>query len=311
MKTIRSRFSAFLVTIVLTSMTLFSATAEAKVKVIATTTDVAALVRVVGGDAIELETIARGTQDPHFIETKPSYMVKFARADLVIANGLSLEVGWLPSLIRGARNPKIQPDSKGYLELGASIEPLDIPAGKVTRAMGDVHPDGNPHFTLDPVQMAKLAPVVAARLGDFDPASKAAFTARAEAFAKQTEEKMKVWQERAVRLAQKKVVTYHSSLTYFLKRFGLEARAYLEPKPGIPPSAAHILAVIDTMKKERIRTILVDNFFEPKIAERVAKDVPDARVEVVGIAVESKPELNSLADVTEQLISALERTQSK
>lgn len=294
------------------SLTLFAllicpADAAAKLKVVATTSDIAALVGQVGGADIEIETIARGTQDPHYIEAKPSYMTKLAKADLLVANGLGLEIGWLPNLIRGARNPKVKPGGDGYLELGQAVQALEVPKQEVTRAMGDVHPEGNPHFTTDPVRMAALAATVAGRLGTLEPAMRARFFERAAAFAQSTEMKMKGWTERIAKLPSTRIVTYHRSLSYFADRFGLTVVAYLEPRPGIPPSAAHALNVISVMKKEGAKAILVDNFFDPKIAHRVAKDVPGASVQTVGVAVESAPELKSLADVTEGLVMALER----
>lgn len=283
------------------------ASARAKLHVVATTTDVAALARVVGGDDIRLETIARGSQDPHYIEAKPSYMTKLARADLLIANGLGLETGWLPTLIRGARNPKLNPGQSGHLDLSAGVIPLETPTGKISRAMGDVHPEGNPHFLLDPERAATQAKVIAERLGELDPSLKTKAIERAVAFEAATAERMKTWRARIAKLPSRKLVTHHGSLLYFIKRFELELVSILEAKPGIPPSAAHLMNVIDVMKRENARVILVDNYFDPKVAHRVAKDIPGSSVEVVGIAAESAPGLTTLADVTDGLISALER----
>lgn len=287
-------------------LTFISLTTLAKPRVIATTADVYAVVKAIAGDDVELDTIAKGTQDPHFIETKPSYMVKLSRADVVVANGLALESGWLPSLIRGARNPKLTKEG-GLIELGKFIQPLDVQTGGVSRAQGDVHPDGNPHFTLDPIRLAEIAPRLAEKLSALIPDQKEKLQERAQAFAKDLQAKTQSWQKRIDKLSNKKLVTYHNSLAYFCNRFGLSVVTVLEPKPGIPPSATHILNVIETMKREKVRAILVDNFFDPKIAERVAKDVPNSSVNVVGIAVGSTPKLASVQDVTEQLISVLEQ----
>lgn len=281
--------------------------ASAKLKVIASTTDVAAIVRAVAGDLVDLETLARGTQDPHYLEAKPSYMVKMAKADALFANGLSLEVGWLPSLVQGARNPKIAPGQSGYLELGTKITPIDVHSQPLTRAAGDVHPDGNPHFTLDPLRLAQAARAVAERLGELDSSHKETYVARAADYEKDLTNRMKGWQERIKRLPSKTLVVYHASLNYFIERFALQAVAFLEPKPGIPPSAAHILEVIAAMKRENTKAILVDNYFDTKIAERIAREVPGASVQLVGVAVEAKAELRTNADVIEQLIVALEK----
>lgn len=280
--------------------------AQAKLNVVATTSDIGALVREVAGDDANVTTIAKGSQDPHFLEAKPSYMVKLRDADLLVANGLSLEIGWLPSLTRGARNPKVNPGAAGYLDLGSLIDPIDKPTESLTRAMGDVHPDGNPHFTLDLERASDLALKIAERLGQLDSAHKDGYKARAEAFKARIDGKMKDWKARVAKTGIKDVITYHPSLNYFLNRFALRAPINLELKPGVPPSAQHILDVISVAKNEKIKLIFVDNFFDTKIADRVAKESPSTRVASVGIAVESKPELKTLDDVTEQLVRALE-----
>jgi len=285
----------------------FSSTrVEAKLAVVATTTDIGALVEKVAGDQASVEVIAKGTQDPHFIEPKPSYMVKVSKAELLVSNGLSLEEGWLPNLIQGGRNPKVRPGSKGNLVLGSHAQPLDHTQGVVSRAAGDVHPDGNPHFTLDPIRMGSLAIVVAVRLGELDPSNAGQFMERARSFQKELEAKTKEWQERIGKSGVKQVVVYHNDLRYFLERFGLKAAAFLEPKPGIPPTAQHLLDTANLIKRDRVSIILVENFFDTKIAERLASDVPSVKVRVVGIAVGSKPELKSTVDVIEQLVASIE-----
>lgn len=287
-------------------MTAIASLAQAKLNVVATTADIAALVKVVAGDAVNLSQIAKGSQDPHYIEAKPSYMVKMRDADLIVSNGLSLEIGWLPTLIKGARNPKISLTAKGYLELGSLITTLDQPSENITRAMGDVHPEGNPHFTLDPVRLSELAVKIADKLSELDATNKAIYAANAKLFQESVSKKMADWTLRIQKTEIKELVTYHPSLNYFLNRFSLKAPIYLEAKPGVPPSAQHVLKVINTMKKQNIKLILVDSFFDTKIAERIIKDVPQAKVISVGISVESQPGLNKLEDVTEQLVKAVE-----
>jgi zinc/manganese transport system substrate-binding protein len=279
------------------------------VKVVASTSDVADLANTVGGADVKTVAIAKGTQDPHYIEAKPSFMVNVRDADILVSNGLSLEIGWIPSLVKGARNPKVNPGSQGYLELGSLITPIDLPTGNVTRAMGDVHPDGNPHFTLDPVRVGDLAVKLAEKLSAIDPAHKDGFTSRAEAYKNMLAEKTAAWQARIAKLTNKKLITYHPSMNYFMSRFSLTVPTYIETKPGIPPTAQHILEVISLMKREGIKLILVDNFFDTKVAERISKDVPGSKVVSVGIAVGSTPELKSLPDVTEQLVKIIEANQ--
>lgn len=287
-------------------MASLGSVAQAKLNVIATTADIAALVTVIAGDSVNLSQIAKGSQDPHYIEAKPSFMVKMRDADLVIANGLSLEVGWLPTLIKGARNPNISVGSNGYLDLGLLITPIEKPTETITRAMGDVHPDGNPHFTLDPVRTGELALKIADKLSELDSANKELYQTNAKKYQEATKKKVADWTARLKASGVKEVVTYHPSLNYFMNRFGLKVPIHLESKPGIPPSAQHILSVIETMKKDEIKLILVDSFFDTKIAERIVKEVPKAKVVSVGIAVGSLPPLKNLEDVTEQLVKAIE-----
>jgi zinc/manganese transport system substrate-binding protein len=285
---------------------IFGFRAEAKLNVVATTSDIGALLERVAGEQAGVEVIAKGTQDPHFIEPKPSYMVKVAKADLLVSNGLSLEEGWLPNLIQGGRNPKVKPGSKGNLVLGSHAEPLDVSGGGVSRAAGDVHPDGNPHFALDPIRMGSLAIVVAERLGELDTANRGQFIERAKLLQRELETKAKEWKERIAKSGVKQIVTYHNDLRYFLERFGLQAAAFLEPKPGVPPTAQHLIDTANLIRRDKISVILVENFFDTKIAERLASDVPSVKVRVVGIAVGSKPELKSTIDVIEQLVTAIE-----
>lgn len=287
-------------------MLAMTSIAHAKLNVVATTADIAALVKVVAGDTINLSQIAKGSQDPHYIEAKPSYMVKMRDADLVVANGLSLEIGWLPTLLKGARNPKISMGSPGYLDLGSLITPLDKPNANITRAMGDVHPEGNPHFTLDPIRMSELAVKIADKLSALDSANKEIYATNAKQFQESIAKKMIDWTARIRKSEIKDLVTYHPSLNYFLDRFALKAPIYLEAKPGVPPSAQHVLSVIETIKKQNIKLILVDSFFDTKIAERIIKETPKAKVVSVGISVESQSGLNKLEDVTEQLVKAIE-----
>ena len=286
---------------------IFSLQAQAKLNVVATTTDLGAIVQAVAGDSISLSVIAKGSQDPHYIEAKPSYMIKLRDADLLVSNGLSLEIGWLPSLIRGARNPKVNPGSRGNLDLGSMIDPIEKPTGDISRAMGDVHPDGNPHFTLDPIRDGDLALKVAERLSDLDPSGKAGYTSRAAGYRDKLVKKTAEWQKRIEATGIKEVVTYHPSLDYFVDRFHLKVPINLEAKPGVPPTTQHILDVIEQVKKDKIKIILVDNFFDTKIADRVAKDAPGVRVESIGNAVDSAPGLKTTSDVIEALVQAFEK----
>ncbi len=280
--------------------------AMAKVNVLASTSDLAALATAVGAEDIAVDFIAKGSQDPHFIETKPSFMTKASRADLVISIGLELEIGWLPSIVRGARNAKILPGSEGFLELGPLVPVLDKPSGIVTRAEGDVHPDGNPHVNLDPIRMGSMGIELAKRLSSLDPSHANNFTARAQAFQKHMEEKTKGWQARITKSGVKEVITYHKLLSYFFDRFKIANTVYLEPKPGIPPTTSHILEVVKAAKERKIPLVLVENFYDMKAAHRIAGEVPGIKTASVPVSVGGEEKIKTLDDLYEAIVNAIE-----
>lgn len=278
----------------------------AAVKVLTTTSDLNALVEEVGGKDVESEALCKGSQDPHFLEPKPSFMVKASRADLLVSIGMGLEAAWLPNVVRGSRNPKLNAGQPGFLEVGGSVQALELPQGKVTRAEGDVHPEGNPHITLDPIRAGEIAKVIAARLGELDSAHAALFKARADALQKRLADKTKDWNDRIVKSGVTKAVSFHKTLTYFFDRFHIQNPAILEPLPGLPPTAKHIMEVIEKVKADKIPLVMVENFFDPTVAYRVAKDAPGVRVAVVSVAVDGEPTVKSLDDLYERLVLAVE-----
>lgn len=280
--------------------------ARAALHVLTTTTDLRSIVQEVGAETLTAESIAKGTQDPHFVEAKPSFMLKANRADLVIAIGLELEVGWLPSIVRGARNPKINPGAPGYLEVGPLVEPLEIATGKISRAEGDVHPLGNPHVTLDPMRAGTIAIRVAERLGQLDPANAPAYMERARAFQSRMQQKTRAWQARITRSGVTQVVTYHKTLTYFLARFGIANPAILEPKPGVPPTSGHILEVIGQIRSQKIPLILVENYFDPTVTRKIMQEVPAVRSHTIPVAIEGEPAIGSLDALYENLVATIE-----
>lgn len=287
---------------------ILSASSEvsAKLQVVTTTTDLRAVASEVGGEFVVAESIAKGTQDPHYIEAKPSFMVKGSRADLVIAVGLDLEVGWLPSIQNGARNPKIQRGRPGYLEVGPMVKPLEVPTGEISRAQGDVHPFGNPHVTLDPIRAGEIAGLIAKRLGELDPPNAAAYSKNAESFRSRMAEKTKAWQARVKKAGVTQVVTFHRTLSYFLDRMGIGLAAILEPKPGIPPTTSHIIEVIKLIREKKIGVVLVENYFDPTVTKKIREDAPGIRAVTVAVAVEGGGGLDKLDDVYENLIRQIE-----
>src|SRR5215468_6115323 len=239
--------------------------AEAKkLNVVTATTDLAALVQEVGGDKIQVESIARGYQDPHFVEAKPSFLLRLRQADLLIVVGLQLEIGWLPPLITQSGNPRIQVGAGGYLDASQFAEILDIPTGPVTRAMGDVHPLGNPHYWLDPDNGRRIARGIAGKLGELDPSNSAYYQDRFKDFDKRLSDAEQKWDAEMKPLRGRKVVTYHNSFPNFAKHFGLQVIGYVEPRPGIPPTPSHTIDLIGLMKRENCKVILVEPYFDLK-----------------------------------------------
>ena len=243
-----------------------------KFYVVTATTDLAALAQEVGGDHIEVESIARGYQDPHFVEAKPSFLLKLRKADLLIVVGLQLEIGWLPPLITQCGNPRIQVGAAGYLDASQFAEILEIPTTQVTRAQGDVHPLGNPHYWLDPENSRRIARGIEQKLAEMRPNDASYFEQRFQGFSQRLTQEEKRWGDEAKPLRGLKVVTYHRSWPNFAKYFGLNVVGYVEPRPGIPPSPAHTLELIQLMKRENVKIILVEPYFDLKTPNAVARD---------------------------------------
>lgn len=254
--------------------------AAGPLNVVTTTEDLAAIAREVGGDRVKVEALSRGYQDPHFVEAKPSFVLKLNKADLLIAVGRELELGWLPPLITQSRNAKIQPGANGYLDASLTARILEIPTGQITRAMGDVHPQGNPHYWLDPSNGRRVAQAVARKLSSLRPDDAAYFAQREADFAKRLAAAEKRWDALMAPYKGTKVVTYHRSWPNFAERFGLNVIGYVEPRPGIPPSPSHTLDLIREMKRQNVKLILVEPYFDLKTPKAVARET-GARVVVL------------------------------
>ena len=280
--------------------------AEAKLQVVTTTTDLESIVRTVGGDFVEVSSIAKGTQDPHQIEAKPSFMLKFRNADLVVSQGLELESAWLGPLVQGGRNPKINQGTNGFLELGEKLDPIEKPKAGATRAEGDVHPGGNPHFQLDPIRLGEAAVIIGEHLAELDSAHKAEFSKNASVFQKHMQDKAKEWQSRMMKTGIKEVVTYHKTFSYFLDRFGVKSTLQLEPKPGIPPTASHLVEVIGEMKARGIKLVLIENFYDATVSDKIRGDVPNAKVVRLAVSVGGEPEIKNNEDLIEAVVKTFE-----
>ena len=255
------------------SLTFAAPSMAALPKVITTTEDLAALVREVGGEKVSVESLAKGYQDPHFVEPKPSFIIKLHNADLLVVIGRELELGWLPPLLTQSRNAKIQVGGPGYLDASMGVRILEIPTGQITRAMGDVHASGNPHYWLDPDNGRIIAKSIAAALSRISPADQAYFDQRYADFDRRLTDAQQRWAAAMAPYQGTKVVTYHRSWPNFTERFGLDVIGYVEPKPGIPPSPAHTIQLIAEMKRQHVTLILVEPYFDLKTPESIARAV--------------------------------------
>jgi zinc/manganese transport system substrate-binding protein len=241
-----------------------------KLNVVATTPDLAALARAIGGDAVDVKALAKPTEDPHFVDAKPSHIVTLNRADVLIEGGAELEIGWLPPLLESARNDKIATGAPGRISASQGVTLLEVPA-TFDRSQGDVHALGNPHFMIDPVNVKLIVKQIADHLAQVDPGNAKLYEENLQKFDATLDAKLAEWQKQLAPYRGAKIVTYHRDFVYLAERFNLEVIETLEPKPGIAPSPAHLAKVITTMKANNARLILVQPFQNRKTAETVAR----------------------------------------
>lgn len=247
---------------------LLTATAQAKLNVVATTPDLASIAKEIGGDHIELTTLAKPSEDPHFVDAKPSFIVKLNHADVLIEGGAELEIGWLPALLDQARNEKLAAEP-AHVACAKGIQLLEIPS-TLDRSKGDIHAAGNPHYLVDPVNARAVAQHIADAFIALDPKSAEAYRANLKKFTDTLDAKLVEWQKALEPFKGQQLAAYHNSWLYFANRFGLKIDLFLEPKPGVPPTPTHLAEVITKMKADHVRAIIVDPYLNRRTAETVA-----------------------------------------
>jgi zinc/manganese transport system substrate-binding protein len=257
----------------LAALTLLAPAADKKLNVVCTLPDLAAVTDAVAGQNINLTCLAGPSEDPHFVDPRPSFAKILNKADLLIEGGIELEIGWLPPLVQNARNAKILLGQPGHLNASERVEIKERPTGPVDRSQGDVHPLGNPHYLMDPLNAVIVAQQVAERLGQLDGAHADVFKQNAQKFAEEIKTQLPEWQKIIEPVKGEKVITYHKSFPYFIERFGLEFFDALEPKPGIEPSPSHIADLIKRGKAAGIKLILIEENRPRKTPERVAQEI--------------------------------------
>ena len=252
------------------AVSFVSSQATAQLKVVATTPDLASVAREIGGDKVNVVALAKPTEDPHFVDAKPSFIVTLNRADALIEGGAELELGWLPPLLENSRNSKIASGAPGRIVASEGIRLLEIPTS-FDRSKGDIHSLGNPHFMIDPVAAKVVAVNIARHFDQLDPKNAATYNANLARFNSRLDSKLAGWQRSLAPYRGAKIVSYHRDFIYFAQRFGLTIVDELEPKPGIAPSPAHLAQVIGEMKRDNVKIILVQPFQNRKTAETVAR----------------------------------------
>lgn len=280
-------------------------TAQAKVSVVATVSDLGAIAREVGGEHVSVKVMAKPTQDPHFVDPRPNLVLDASNADLLLLNGLELEVGWLPNVLTSSRNPAIQPGQPGYLDASTLVTPKEVPTEKLDRAMGDIHTGGNPHYSLDPRNAIKLAHGIAARLAQLDAEHAAVFEANAKKFEAALTPKIAEWEKAFAPFKGTDIVTYHKSWVYFVEWAGLDAVAFVEPKPGLPPSAGHVARVLGVMKQRKVPLILQEEWYPAATSEQLARLSGAKLVRVPGQTRDGQSYAEHLGQLVDETVKAL------
>lgn len=263
-----------LTTFILAALTFAGGAAQADLQIVATLPDLGAVAKAVGQDLVAVKVLASPTEDPHFVDPRPSYLVTLSKADMIVFNGLDLEIGWLPPLLVNARNARIIFGMPGYVDASSFVtRKLGVPQGKVDRSMGDVHPGGNPHFGYGPEQMGDIAKGIAVRMGQLDSRNAAKYAANAEAFVAELGKLAAAQKARFAALtpAQKKIVVYHDSLVYLVDWLGLDQIATIEDRPGIKPSPGHIAEVLKRIKGSQAKAILQEEFHPDSTSTTLSK----------------------------------------
>ena len=279
------------------------AQAASKIRVVATTADLKALTEAVGGDLVEVDSLARGNQNPHDLEVRPSLMVKVRRADMLVINGLELDQ-WAEVVVQGANNPKVLPGTPGRVDASEGLPILEVPTTRVDRSMGDVHPGGNPHYTPDPGLAPQITANILAGLARLQPGSRAAFEKNRAEFLARLDQAMPGWVAALAPFKGAKVVQYHPDFVYLFARFGLVKGGAIEDRPGIPATPAHLARLIQDMKQEQIKLVVVEPWNDFKLAERVAQDA-GAKVRVLAPSVGALKEARTYLDTVDYNVRTL------
>lgn len=268
-------FHRLTILIAFVSVSILFSTREvaAKVRIVASLPDFGAIAEAIGGDKVNVVSLAKGYQDPHFVDAKPTYVTRLNKADLLIYNGLDLEIGWLPPLITGSRNSKItSTDARGRLDASTAVARiLEVPTTKIDRSMGDIHPMGNPHYLLDPRNGIIVAAAITERLKEIDPENSSYYEENYKNFASHLKSKIQEWEGELDPYKGTEIVIYHKNMEYFSEWAGFKEVGFIEPKPGIPPSPSHVAELINQMKTTDVKLVIASNYYPQKTGRLIAE----------------------------------------
>ncbi len=263
--------------------------------VVTTLPDLRSITEEIGGDRVDVISIATGYQNPHFVDPKPSHILKLSRADMFVTVGLDLTLGWVPPLLTSSRNARIQPGAAGYVDTSIGVPLLQIPSS-VSRERGDIHIFGNPHYWLDPVQGHRIAQNIHDALVRLQPEDQDYFTANLQSFNLRLDTKISEWKAKMLPFQGTTIIAYHNQWPYFEAAFGLEIAEFLEPRPGIPPTPSQLAKVIRLMQQEEINVIIISPYYKPDAAELVARNV-NGKVVIMASSVDAFPEVKTYFDL--------------
>ncbi|MDX2424707.1 MAG: metal ABC transporter substrate-binding protein [Cycloclasticus sp.] len=285
-------------------------TSHAALQVVTTTQDLAAIAQAVGGEQVDVQSLTKGTRDPHFAAAKPSMIRQVFGADVLLVIGADMEIGWLPPLLQAARNSRVQPGNPGYLDLSSVVPLLGKITGPASRAMGDVHAKGNPHYWLDPRNGVRMAQAIATRLGELDPVHKDDYQQRYKIFAQTMDNKLPAWRAGLAQLMGAPVIAYHKSFVYLADVFGFRIVDEVEPIPGIAPSAASLSALITHIQNDDIGLLIMEPYYERRSA-RYLNEQTGIHVAVLPQSVGAQPDINSYFDLFDAIVATLNNAGGK
>ena len=292
--------------VLLSAGLLAAAPSFAKLNVVASTPDFGSIAKEIGDEHIDLTTLAKPTEDPHFVDAKPSFIVKLNRADVLIEGGAELEIGWLPALLDQCRNAKIAVGAPGHVSCAQGVRLLEVPT-TLDRSRGDIHAAGNPHYMVDPINARIVAQHIAEAFCAQDPKNAAAYRANLKKFGDALDAKLAGWEKTMAPFKGQQVVAYHNSWLYFGDRFGLKIDLFLEPKPGVPPTPTHLAEVITKMREDKVHVVIVDPYLNRRTAETVAAKTDATVVDVTQFPGGIKGTEGGYIPLLDHLVNAISR----